>query len=454
MDDLEHRIRRHLATLDRADPPDGETIAAAARRIGTRTQRRKRVAVAALSFALVAIAGIGISLSRDTTGATDTAATTPVATVPTTPSTVPATVIAGSVPTTSAGTPDSWRSLAPDPRGAVPPDAPAQATRPSVIWTGSLAIVTGGTDRDGVPVAGASAYDPLNDIWRTLADPPLQGRHDEIAVWTAKDMLVIGGDTSDGVEVTLTGQAYDPATDRWRGITTSPSGLVTSRSPWAWTGSELLVWPWDTDHPELSVAPAAYDPTTDGWRALTPPPIAPRQGAASVWTGTEWIIWGGVDRDIGPDGFTTDAHRLFGDGAAYDPAADTWRIIADAPIGARLAGGVWTGSELLIQAGRSASQSPMAYADGAAYDPATDTWRSITPGIAHPGAQPLFTGRYLLQFFKGTVGVYDYATDTWPSTCCSGGGSTGNPIWTGTEALVFGSYDNSSGGAAYTPPDP
>jgi hypothetical protein len=67
------------------------------------------------------------------------------------------------------------------------------------------------------------------------------------------------------------------------------------------------------------------------------------------------------------------------DGAAYSPATDSWRTIADGPVPAAgaptqvIPEGVWTGSELVVWGGWG---SPIA----AAYDPVTDRWRDLPPG--------------------------------------------------------------------------
>lgn len=67
------------------------------------------------------------------------------------------------------------------------------------------------------------------------------------------------------------------------------------------------------------------------------------------------------------------------DGAAYSPATDTWRTIADGPVPAGgaptqvIPQGVWTGTELVVWGGWGL---PIA----AAYDPVTDSWRDLPPG--------------------------------------------------------------------------
>ncbi len=308
-----------------------------------------------------------------------------------------------------------------------------------MVWTGTEALVVGGRVTDDRAAAGASAYDPATDTWRLLASPMAAGRVEAIAAWTGDEMLVVGGEPPGGRALTPYAEAYDPTTDSWRPIT-PPSGIATEGSPWVWTGTELLVWAAPAFTGDAR-PPAAYDPATDTWRTLASPPIAFRESASSVWTGSEWIVWGGVDEPT-----------EFADGAAYDPATDTWRTIAESPLSPRKVEGVWTGNEMLLDAGWSGTGTPFAHADGAAYDPVADTWRSITPGLAHPGFEPIFTGQHLLLFAKGGVVVYDVAADRWVDTCCSEGGATGTAVWTGTEALVIGSWDGTTGGAAFTPP--
>jgi hypothetical protein len=199
----------------------------------------------------------------------------------------------------------------------------------------------------------------------------------------------------------------------------------------------------------MAITPIAYDPATDTWRELAAPPIERRQQAASVWTGTEWIVWGGTTGDEELD-----------DGAAYDPASDTWRVIPDSPLSPRRVRGVWTGAELLIVAGSTGGEpvtgnGELALSDGAAYDPVTGAWRGITSGPAHPGFVPLWTGSQMIMVAKGNAFVYDVAADRWIDPCClgeSGGGGVGTPVWTGSAVLLIGSSDPGRGGAMLTPP--
>ena len=124
----------------------------------------------------------------------------------------------------------------------------------------------------------------------------------------------------------------------------------------------------------------------------------------AVWTGTEMIVWGGLD-------FTD---TTLNTGAIYNPATDTWRPMSTsgAPSERESFGMVWTGKDMMVWGGNHCvlqGCSPMGYfADGGRYDPATDTWTPI-PASSNPMAQP--------------------EPRVWPILG-----------WTGTELVIFGGF--------------
>jgi hypothetical protein len=217
---------------------------------------------------------------------------------------------------------------------------------------------------------------------------------------------------------------------------------------YAWTGTELLIWggsqPRSGGGEDALSDGAAYDPVADTWRLVSEAPIVGRAYPAVAWTGTEMIIWGG-----GADGDFLD------DGAAYDPASDTWRRLPDSPLnGAMKSGAVWTGEELLIVGGLNGDSS------GAAYNPDSDSWRRLpdAPGlITPPYPQAVWTGEraYFALSSGGILGdlvlaAYDPATEAW-ETIPHEFPASALPflVWTGTEiigitpavGLAQGAYD-------------
>lgn len=318
--------------------------------------------------------------------------------------------------------------------------------------------------------------------WAPVADAPLSPRYDHFDAWTGSEVIIWGGRDRSGEHHT-DGAAYDPAADGWRRITDAPiPGRAAAAT--AWTGDELIVvggWSTgtadaDTERPSIAVDDgefgttryhvdgAAYEPATDSWRTIADFPLDPRRDAASVWTGKELLVWGGYTVNVGPVEF-------FADGAAYDPATDSWRVLEDAPLAPRAGhAAVWTGSELLIYGG-AVDMEVNTVSDGAAYDPETDTWRSIADGPSARGNPAMWfngagwTGEEMLVWFgQGEGGRYHPATDTWkPLAAAPFQGSrlvrARNVEWTGTHLLTWGGwtdtdlddYGPQSDGAAYDP---
>ena len=416
-DRIEEQLRAQLHSIDRVPVMNSEQMAQRVQHAGRRVERRRRAGMGVALAAVVAAGGVAIwnssavpeppAAAETTMTATNLSSTTAV-----TPSSV-------SLPTS-----DGWMAIPLGPRGAV--------TGAQVVWTGELAVVVGGAFPDG-GAAGIDTYDPSTGTWRVVS---LTARVMwPIATWTGDTLLVVGW--SDLALNTVAGQ-LDLETGEWTEPVEAPVGFkIIESTPHAWTGTEELLWP--------DGGPIAFDPTIQQWRQLAPAPIERRFDSASVWTGSEWLVWGGT---------SAEGDQALGDGAAYDPATDTWRTLSASPLSPRLVGGVWTGTELLITAGRSSnSDGMMAYADGAAYDPVTDTWRPIADGPAHPGFQMAWDGTVLYLFAKGGMTRYVPLTDAWVDDFagvpfCHDATS---PVWTGTMLMLLGCYDGSTGGATLTP---
>jgi hypothetical protein len=111
-----------------------------------------------------------------------------------------------------------------------------------------------------------------------------------------------------------------------------------------------------------------YDPAADRWRPLAAAAApSPRVGASAVWTGHEMLVWGGTSPTCGPSG----SGGPCADGAAYDPATDTWRPIASDPAAPARSGHVaaWSGTEMLIWGGTGGGASEAPAQVGLAFKP-------------------------------------------------------------------------------------
>ena len=278
---------------------------------------------------------------------------------------------------------NAWRRLS-------PPGATSSFLGYSTAWTGKEMLVWGQGTR--------LAFDPLGNRWRRLAGSSLLAVHDGhgLVVWTGRELIGWGGGCcgdafSDGV-------AYNPATDAWRALPQSP--LAGSQHPiGAWTGRELIIFvggfdpegkPW----PERLARAAAYDPATNTWRRIAPLP-APRDGASAVWDGREILVVGGTGGTrVGKPAPPTTV------GLAYDPVTNRWRRLPAMESGRIGAAVVWTGRRLLLWGGSETGggSSPVSPPHGLAFDPLADRWASLpqAPLQGRLGPTAVWTGRSLV----------------------------------------------------------
>jgi hypothetical protein len=297
---------------------------------------------------------------------------------------------------------------------AQPPSAAttiAPAPFPALDW----AATESGMVILGPQGNGLASYDTATDRWRTYERPPFSGIPNIVAVrgdtvfamaipasanqatpfaaldlatgtWRfrssvprgvpllrgtgdAEHIFGVGSfeDVGDTPAPRTVAAEYDVSTDRW---TTLPDSPLSARAgaELAWTGKELLVWSGGSNHqgfvPSYTDG-AAYDPATRSWRALPKAPITGRAWAATAWTGTEMLVWGGDDCGCG--------NPPTGGNAAYNPATNRWRPLAASPLApSRTSAGVWTGHEFVVLGSGAPHEVAVA-----AYDPSTDTWRSL-----------------------------------------------------------------------------
>ena len=267
-----------------------------------------------------------------------------------------------------------------DPRtdawGAVP-DPPIEIQEPfsdssTFVWTGSTVLVWGYENHGTDTFSGHHrllSYEPRTKKWTRLADPPIDQLIQAHPVWTGHELIVWGGNFN-GENAPAQGAAYDPSTDHWRAIADAP--LSTRENPMiAWTGHEMIVWGGLSNGKATAadrLEGAAYNPTTDSWRALPSSGLPPIELAAVVWTGAEVVVFGAA---VGADA-SADV------GAAYNPTTNHWRDIAATPLSPReQMAYAWTGHELVVWGGIGFGGGRQTRDDGAAYDPATDTWRML-----------------------------------------------------------------------------
>ena len=372
------------------------------------------------------------------------------------------------------------------------PDAPVAARdSPAAVWTGQELLVWGGQSgpHGGVLHGDGAAYDPARQAWRRLPRSPLTPRVEAAAVWTGRELIVWGGYDRLGRGALHTagdGAAYDPARRTWRRLPPAPLSARAYATA-VWTGREVLVVGGvpavRTDRGRGVTDAAAYDPVRERWRRLAASPRlrGPLVAQHLVWTGARLLVWSDWEQVHRSAVTLTDGQQAIReegrDGVdvwAYDPAADRWTVLPAASGQPALGGAlVWTGREVLSVAGRPYHGPPLDRNPGARYDPARNRWQPLADGPLDTAALPatLWTGAALVvwnseserrgdprtAFQSGDGAAWDPGRDRWhrlPRPRSTGGhGSVA--VWTGRLVLVWGGtwWPTSSGhtGMAFTP---
>ncbi|NIA25846.1 MAG: hypothetical protein GWP04_09810 [Gammaproteobacteria bacterium] len=325
-----------------------------------------------------------------------------------------------------------------EPAPSIPSTVPTTPPSPSSFVTPPSSTTS--TTRLVSPSSSTTTTLPPIGRWEPMPVGPV-ARAEHVSVWTGTELLVWGNPLGP-VETQATGDAYDPVTRTWRPMASAPEARRTPAA--VWTGSRLLIWGGDramgdsTDF-DLANDGFAYDPATDTWSLIPAAPIEGRAYMFNVWTGTELIVWGGM---VDHDGMEVAA----GDGAAYDPATNTWRVLAPSPLGAGNPGvGVWTGHELIIGGDGDATDGDPSWAS---YDPVTDTWSKIAdpPGVRSYGVSAgVWTGQEMLFAPFGEPGeptrlaAYDPDRHEWRRTAPPPVSVATVPaVWTGTRVVFWG----------------
>jgi hypothetical protein len=319
------------------------------------------------------------------------------------------------------------------------------------VWTGAEVIVWGGHDPrpgrerhvygDGLRIDLARGE--VRAITRLAAPVARYDDGSGAAVWTGREMVIWGG--RGGTGALTDGAAYVPSLDAW---VQPPQGPTPSSAVATVVTRDGLVFV------------PLQDPDAT-WRASTDlSDLAPlgarggvmgaRRGHASVFTGSELFVWGGLDER----GQTRD------DGWRFSPSRRRSRALptAGAPAPRAWHTATWAESQVFVFGGRDATGRALAAPQ--AYTPATDAWREVTATgapAARYGHVAAWTGDALLVWGGADEGrvfddgaLYDPWDDAWrplPALNADDRSSTAREgavgVWTGTELVVVGGWDRS-----------
>ncbi len=131
---------------------------------------------------------------------------------------------------------DSWTALPLD-------GAPAARAYHGAVWTGSQMIVWGGRSSFGTALGDGGRYNLAADWDDMSAEDAPAPREFFGTVWTGSEMIVWGGASVVSEQGDLvTGGRYDPATDTWTETSIEDAPQARRLFTAVWTGSEMIVW--------------------------------------------------------------------------------------------------------------------------------------------------------------------------------------------------------------------
>ncbi|MFZ1219325.1 MAG: hypothetical protein WAO00_08525 [Chthoniobacterales bacterium] len=344
-------------------------------------------------------------------------------------------------------------------------DAPAGRQLHTVAWTGTEMIVWGGLGGAANLNTGGK-YSPSTDSWAatTTASAPDPRRY-HTSVWTGTEMIVWGGFV-DYQNAVNTGGKYNPGTNSWTATSMADAPPARTFHTAVWTGSEMIVWGgYDSSGVPFNTG-GKYNPDTNAWVA-TSPTNAPsaRSGHTAVWSGNEMIIWGGMS--------DASSHYV-NTGSRYNSAMDTWTTTStiNAPPARHLHTTVWTGSEMIVWGGLDGNSR---FNTGGRYSPSTDSW-TMTSTANAPSSRnshtAIWTNREMIVWggqdssdFLNTGGRYDPGTDSWSPTSATHHAPIGrhshSAVWSGSNMIVWagvGRFGGLNSGGIYcaqpAPPTP
>jgi N-acetylneuraminic acid mutarotase len=168
-----------------------------------------------------------------------------------------------------------------------------------------------------------------------------------------------------------------------------------------------------------------------------------RSDHTAVWTGSEMIIWGGVS-----------ASGYLNTGGRYNPSTDSWTATSttNAPTARYVHTAVWTGSEMIVWGGSNGSDLNT----GGRYNPGTDSWTATNTAGAPAGRvyhTAVWTGSEMIVWGGSngsdlnTGGRYNPGTDSWTATSTSNAPAARDlhtAVWSGSEMTVWGGWNGNN----------
>ena len=259
-------------------------------------------------------------------------------------------------------------------------------------------------------------------------------------------MIVWGGEGNPNL--LNTGGRYNPNTDTWTATSITHAPSARTQHATVWTGSEMIIW--GGYDGQATNTGGKYSPGTNAWTTMsTINAPANRAEHTAVWTGNEMIVWGGLG--------VTSVDYYLNTGGRYSPSTNSWRAtsLTNAPAGRNYHTAVWTGSEMVVWGGYIFERGTYHKTrTGGKYNPSTNSWVA-TSRLNAPAARAehtvVWTGSEMI-VWGGVVGPstpppyntggrYRPITDSWRATSLTNapsGSDEHSAVWTGSEMIIWG----------------
>ena len=234
---------------------------------------------------------------------------------------------------------------------------------------------------------------------------------------------------------------------RWLNQVFASSGVPFAFQAGTWTGSEIMVY--------YNNHIYRLNPSAPSWTQSvlnTVPGFVSRIDYSAVWTGTEMIIFGGVN------GLTA-----LNDGVKYNPTTDKWTAIANSPVHRFGHSAIMNGNEMIVFGGDSVSSSTGCTGPGFSsnqiwkYNIVSNTWTgpiAVTGTVPSPrrdhvavnaGSQMLVYGGS--RTFDGTCSSsvnylgetysFDFATNVWTQKSSTQPYQSVVGVWDGAKLFTW-----------------
>lgn len=240
----------------------------------------------------------------------------------------------------------------------------------AATWNGKI-YVAGGMARTstGVSIAASTfeVYDPVADVWMTLADMP-QGLH-HLAIAALDGKIYISGGFDDDFDPDVNAlYAYDVSTNRWE-VRASMPDTRAAHFMVALIGRLYVVGGVGPANTALWI----YDPALDQWTTGPEPLPTQREHLTAAVLNDQLYVIGGRWPSVGNLAVLE----------RYDPATQHWTRLADMPVGVGGLTAAAVNGRLHVTGGEDLT-TLQTYNTHMIYDPTLDEW---TTGLPLPTAR-------------------------------------------------------------------